>query len=311
MTTLGKTELMITPIGLGIMQWGDVHFPDQNNPETDADIHGVFEATLNAGINFIDTAEMYGGGKSERFLGMYLKERPDNLIVATKFMPFPWRLSKGALKSALQRSLQRIGRDHVDLYQMHWPFPPVPIRSWMEAMADVYADGLVRAVGVSNYSPTQTQMAYDALAKHNIPLASNQVRFNLLDRHVERSGLVDLCRKLGVTIIAYSPLEKGILTGKYTPERPPKGFVSWRYNRAFLIKLAPLFTAIHEIGSAHAGKSPAQVALNWLMCKGIVPIPGARRPVQAQENAGSMGWQLSEAEVDRLDKITIQFGNLL
>ena len=135
---------------------------------------------------------------------------------------------------------------------MHWPFPPVQYQSWMDAMSDVVADGLIRAVGVSNYSPTQTTIAFEALAKLKIPLASNQVRYSLLDRHPERSGLVDLCKKLDITIIAYSPLEKGILTGKYTPDNVPTGFRSWRYNKTYLIKIEPLLNALREIGKAHA-----------------------------------------------------------
>ncbi len=301
---LGKTNLSITPMGLGIMQWGAIKISDQPDGNSDRDIHGAFQAALEAGINFFDTAEMYGSGRSESYLGRYLKEVPNNIVVATKFMPFPWRLSKGELRSALVRSLERLGLDHVDLYQMHWPIPPIRINTWMDEMADVYTEGLIRAVGVSNYFPSQTRTAFEALAKRNIPLASNQVKYNLLHRSPERGGLTDLCRELGVTIIAYSPLERGILTGKYSQDNLPKGRLAWRYNRAFLIKIEPLFAALHEIGKAHGGKSPAQIALNWLMCKGTVPIPGARNQQQAQENSGAMGWQLSAEEVERLDKIS-------
>jgi aryl-alcohol dehydrogenase-like predicted oxidoreductase len=219
-------------------------------------------------------------------------------------MPYPWRLAKGELRLALLRSLKRLGIPHVDLYQMHWPFPPVSIKSWMDAMSDVVADGLVRAIGVSNYSTTQTTIAFEALAKPKIPLASNQVRYSLLERYPERSGLVELCKKLDITIIAYSPLEKGILTGKYTPDNVPTGFRSWRYNKTYLIKTEPLLNALREIGKTHANMTPTQVALNWLMCKGAVPIPGARNMHQAQENAGCLGWQLSGEEVNRLDKIS-------
>jgi aryl-alcohol dehydrogenase-like predicted oxidoreductase len=130
------------------------------------------------------------------------------------------------------------------------------------------------------------------------------VKYSLLDRRPERSGLLDLGKKLGITIIAYSPLEKGILTGKYTPNRLPRGLLSWRYNKTFLLKIEPLMNALHEIGQAHAGLTPAKVALNWLMCKGAVPIPGARNLKQAQENAGGLGWQLSDEEVTRLNRVS-------
>jgi len=301
---LGKTEINISPIGLGLLQWGDIKLPDQPDASVDKNIRETFTVTLDAGINFFDTAEMYGNGRSEIYLGKCLKEISKDVVVATKFMPFPWRLTKGELRSALLRSLKRIGLTHVDLYQMHWPFPPIGIKSWMDAMSDVIADGLIHAVGVSNYSPTQTKIAFEALARHHIPLASNQVKYSLLDRHPERSGLVELCKKLDITIIAYSPLEKGILTGKYTPDNIPSGFRSWRYNKTYLIKIEPLLNTLREIGEAHANMTPTKVALNWLMCKGAVPIPGARNMIQAQENTGSLGWQLSGEDVSKLDKIS-------
>lgn len=301
---LGKTGINISAIGLGIMQWGDIKLADQTGNEINKDIRDVFQVTLDAGINFFDTAEMYGNGRSELNLGKCLKQISNDIVVATKFMPFPWRVKKGELRSALIKSLKRMGLPHVDLYQIHWPFPPVSIKSWMDAMSDVVADGLIRAVGVSNYSTAQTAIAFEALAKHGIPLASNQVKYSLLNRHPEKSGLVDLCKKLEITIIAYSPLEKGMLTGKYMPNNLPTGFRSWRYNKTYLIKIETLLTVLHEIAEVHASMTPAKVALNWLKCKGVVPIPGARNAKQAQENAGGLGWQLSTDEVSRLDKIS-------
>jgi aryl-alcohol dehydrogenase-like predicted oxidoreductase len=301
---LGKTEINISHLGLGTMQWGDIKLHDPPNSIDDKDIRQVFQTTLDAGINFFDTAEIYGNGRSEIHLGKYLKDSSKKVIVATKFMPYPWKLTKNELRSSLVKSLKRLGLERVDLYQIHWPIPPVAIQSWMDAMSDAVADGLICAVGVSNYSPSQTTIAYEALAKHHIPLASNQVKYNLLDRRPEQSGLVDLCKKLDITIIAYSPLEKGILTGKYTPNSLPRGLLSWKYNKTFLLKIEPLLNALNEIGQAHAGLTPAKVALNWLLCKGSVPIPGARNDKQAQENAGGLGWQLNAEEVERLDKIS-------
>lgn len=300
---LGKTELQVSQIGLGIMQWGDVKISDKASP-VNTDILDIYRAAIEGGINFFDSAEMYGNGKSELHLGSCIEALPNDIIIATKFMPFPWRLSKGELRAALTRSLKRLRVTHLDLYQIHWPIPPMPIKSWMDAMSDVVADGLIRAVGVSNYSPAQTRSAYEALSKHGITLASNQVKYNLLHRRPENNGLVDLCRDLGVTIIAYSPIGKGILTGKYSPENLPAGYRAWIYNKNYLIKIGPLFGGIRKIGDAHQGKTSAQVALNWLICKGAVPIPGARTKKQAEENAGSLGWQLSTEEVERLDRIS-------
>ncbi len=301
---LGKTGISISPIGIGIMQWRDVDTGESSSP-VNKDILDIYHTALDGGIFFFDTAEAYGSGTSEIHLGKCLATSPPkNIVIATKFMPYPWRLSKNELRTALRRSLTRLGLSRVDLYQMHWPFPPVPISAWMEVMADAVADGLVSAVGVSNYSPAQTKLAYEVLGKRKIPLASNQVKFSLLDRRPERSGLVELCQKLGITIIAYSPLEKGILTGKYSPEKIPSGYRAWRYNKNYLLKIEPLLETLRQIGEVHGGKTIAQVALSWLTAKGAVPIPGARNPGQAKENCGGLGWKLNGEEVTRLDQVS-------
>jgi aryl-alcohol dehydrogenase-like predicted oxidoreductase len=301
---LGKTGIKITPMGIGIMQWSDLPMPENNDPGVDQKIREIYTTTIAAGINLFDTAEMYGRGRSEIHLGRCLEQIDRQVVVATKFMPFPWRLSKWQFRTALLHSLQRLSLGQVDLYQMHWPFPPVPIKNWMDAMADAFADGLIKAVGVSNYSCAQTRLAFDSLARYKIPLASNQVKYSLLDRRPEQSGLVDLCNELGITIIAYSPLEKGILTAQYSVDNLPSGFRAWRYNKAYLTKIKPLMDVLAEIGKTHSDKTPAQVALNWLICKGAVPIPGARNQKQAVENAGGSGWHLSDEEIARLDNIS-------
>jgi aryl-alcohol dehydrogenase-like predicted oxidoreductase len=301
---LGKTDITISPIGLGIMQWGDIKLSDQPVTEANKDIVDIFNISLDKGINFFDTAEIYGNGRSEIYLGRCLKDVEEKVIIATKFMPFPWRFFKGELKNALTKSLKRLGVSRVDLYQIHWPIPTVSIKTWMDAMADAVADGLIRAVGVSNYSPSQTEIAFNTLSKHGIPLASNQVKFSLLDRHPEYNGLVKLCKKLGITVIAYSPLEKGILSGKYTANNIPSGLRSWRYNKSYLSKIEPLIQTLLDIGKNHGGKTTGQISLNWLAAKGAVPIPGARNLAQAKENAEAMGWQLTTEEVARLDQIS-------
>ncbi|PWB50815.1 MAG: 2,5-didehydrogluconate reductase, partial [Anaerolineales bacterium] len=200
--TLGKTDIWISPIGFGLMQWADYKTNYNESSNGNDVVSQMYHIALQAGINLFDTAEAYGNGRSELLLGDCLRRDPQKIIVATKFMPYPWRLNKRELRSALIRSLSRLGLDHIDLYQMHWPFPPISIPTWMEAMASVVKEGLVRSVGVSNYSVTQTQLAFDTLAKYNIPLASNQVKFNLLDQRPIQSGLVELCSQLGITIIA-------------------------------------------------------------------------------------------------------------
>jgi aryl-alcohol dehydrogenase-like predicted oxidoreductase len=304
---LGKTDIRISRLGLGTWQWGDRMMWGYGKTYTDSDIHDAFDVSLQSGINFFDTAEVYGKGRSEQLLGACLREARQSplrapLVVATKFMPYPWRLRKGVLLSKLRASLVRLGLERVDLYQIHWPLRPVPIEVWANALADAVEAGLTRAVGVSNYNSAQMRRAHSALSKRCISLASNQVEFHLLNRRVEHEGLLKLCRELGVTLIAYSPLAKGLLTGKYTPKAPPPGLRSYLFRRARLGKIQPLIQLLRAIGAAHEGKSPAQVALNWVICKGAVPIPGAKNARQAQENAATLGWRLAEHEISALDE---------
>jgi aryl-alcohol dehydrogenase-like predicted oxidoreductase len=224
------------------------------------------------------------------------------IVVATKFFPYPWRIYKSSLKRALLGSLKRLQIDRVDLYQIHWPLPPVSIETWSSALADVVEEGLTRAVGVSNYNADQMLEARSVLAKRSVLLASNQVEFSLINRRIERNGLLSLCQEMGITCIAYSPLGRGILTGKYSSKNPPTGIRSLRYSSKFLDRVEPLIRLLHEIGREHGGRSPAQVALNWVIGKGAVPIPGAKSLQQAQENAGALEWQLSESEIFVLDQ---------
>jgi len=303
---LGKTELRVTPLGVGTWQWGDNMIWGYGKGYGEADLKASFDATLTGGIIFFDTAEIYGWGKSERFLGKFIRESGQKAVVATKFFPYPWRWRKGALQKALRGSLERLGMAQVDLYQIHWPLPLVAIETWMDALADAVEAGLIGAAGVSNYSVDQMRRAHAALAKRGIPLASNQVQYSLLDRKPDKSGLLAACQELGVTLIAYSPLAKGMLTGKYTPERLPPGVRARQYNRAYLAKIAPLVGMLREIGEQHGGKTSSQIALNWLICKGAVPIPGAKNARQAQENAGALGWRLTADEVAKLDRASEQ-----
>lgn len=302
---LGTTGIQISPLGIGTWAWGDAFFWQYGTDHSDADIETAFQASLAHGVNFFDTAEVYGLGRSERLLGRYARQAGWPVAVASKFFPFPWRLSKTQLRRALRNSLQRLGMDSIALYQLHWPFPPRSIDTWMDGLADAVDAGLVQAVGVSNYNVGQTQRAHAALARRGIPLASNQVEYSLWQRKPETSGLLHVCRQLGVTVIAYSPLAQGLLTGKYTPQNPPPGVRGPRYGRS-LAKIQPLTALLREIGAAHGGKTPAQVALNWTICKGTVPIPGAKNGRQAAANAGALAFHLTPDEVEALSRASAQ-----
>ena len=288
-------------MGLGAWQWGDRVVWQFGHGYTEEDVRQAFQASLSDGIRFVDTAEIYGNGRSERLLGQFLKETDQPVLIATKFLPFPWRFGKNALPRALKGSLARIGVESVDLYQIHWPSPLMSNDTLMEGLAECVKNGLTRTVGVSNFGQSRMLAAYSSLARHNVPLASNQVHYSLLNRTVEKNGTLARSKELGIRLIAYSPIEKGLLSGKYTAEFPPPGSRARNYA-SLLPKIGPVIKLMTEIGQDHGGKSNAQVALNWVICKGALPIPGAKNANQAQENSGGLGWRLTEAEVTRLDE---------
>jgi aryl-alcohol dehydrogenase-like predicted oxidoreductase len=288
-------------IGLGAWAWGDRVFWNYGHGYTDDDIAGAFQASLVAGVNLVDTAEIYGSGRSERLLGRFVRETDQPILVATKFFPIPYRLTQNSVVRALRGSLERLGLERVYLYQIHWPSPVVPLAIYVEGLALAVKAGLTRTVGVSNYDNHQMQRAIDILAKHDVALASNQVEYNLLDRAVEKNGLLERCQELGIRLIAYSPLAMGLLTGKYTPEKPPPG-VRGRKYAAVLAELQTLIGLLREIGKGHGEKTAGQVALNWVICKGALPIPGAKTATQAVQNAGAIGWRLTPDEVRALDE---------
>ncbi len=289
----------VSPLGLGTNHWG-VH------RRADPALQPVFAAALASGINLFDTAEIYGLGGSERTLGQFLGgaltpagQKP---VVTSKYIPLPWRLGRAGLLSALRRSLERLNLSQLDLYLVHMPIPPVQIEPWMNALADARASGLVRAVGVSNFSLEQTRRAHAALAKRGVALACNQVEFSLLKREVEKNGLLALCHELEVTLVAYLPFAAGLLSGKFNPDNPPQGWRRWIISRETLLRSQPVVALMRRIGQAHGEKTPSQVALNWLICKGALPIPGATRVSHIQENAGALGWRLNESEIAELDR---------
>jgi aryl-alcohol dehydrogenase-like predicted oxidoreductase len=294
-------------MGVGAWAWGDRIVWNYGRSHTDEDIRAAFKTSVDLGVRFVDTAEVYGQGLSEQFLGRFLKECEHPVLVATKFMPFPWRLNRNSLLNALKQSLERLQLEAVDLYQIHMPFAPVPIETWMQALAEAVKRGWTRTVGVSNYKQSQMLRSYSALARHGIPLASNQVRYNLMDRAVEKNGMLARCNELGVRLIAYSPLKMGLLTGKYSPENLPPG-VRGQRGAELLTRMQPLLKLLTEIGQDLGGKTPSQVALNWVICKGALPIPGAKNAQQAEQNAGALGWRLTPEQMDGLDEASDQAG---
>ena len=311
--TLGRSNVQVPRLGVGAMVWGDPKGLARLHPAQTAygGSHGIeeerraVEISLAAGVNLFDTAAMYSGGAAESRLGELTRGR--DVMIATKY-PSGFSFRVEDFPKELEATLARLGRPSIDLYQHHYPNARLSIPKLMDLVADAVEAGKVKAVGVSNYSAEQMREAHAALAKHGIPLASNQVEYSLLHRKPEVDGVLDACRELGITLMAYSPLAGGMLTGKYSAQNRPGGFfrrILPQYNRKTLEAIQPVIKLLREIGGRYS-KSPNQVALRWLMENPIVlPIPGAKNGKQAEENAGALSFSLTAQEMDMLSQSTL------
>lgn len=310
--SLGKTGIRITPIGLGMMEFSGggglmgFAFPTISQEEKNATVR----AALQGGINWFDTAELYGKGVSEASLAKALiaaGKSDDEVVVATKWWPL-LRTARNIPRS-IQDRIRYLDGYSISLYMVHQPFSFSSPEAEMDAMADLVAAGKIRAVGVSNFNADGMRRAHQQLQKRGLPLAANQVLYSLLDRSIEANGILDTAKELGVTIIAYTPLASGLLTGKYhkNPELLHKKPFYWRgVLQRGLKKSRPLVQALEEIGARH-NATPAQVALNWVIHihgEIIVTIPGATKVHQAQESAGAQRFKLAEDEIARLDELS-------
>lgn len=312
---LGRTDVVVSRVGVGAMTWGDARGLARFHPAKMAyggaegfnEEKRAFEISLDAGVTLFDTASMYSGGASELRLGELA--RGTRAMIATKFPP-GLRSTTEDMPAALEDSLTRLNRETIDLYQHHFPSDRVDISRLMDLMADAVEAGKIRAVGVSNYSAEQMRVAHMALAERGIPLASNQVEYSLLHRQPETNGVLDACRELGVTLIAYQPLAGGALTGKYVAGQRPRGlrrFMMGYFRGDSQAAIAQVVGLLREIGERY-GMSPAQVAIRWLMeNEYVLPIPGAKNGRQAAANAQSLSFNLTQDEIEMLGRATVRW----
>jgi aryl-alcohol dehydrogenase-like predicted oxidoreductase len=314
---LGKSDIRITPVGLGCWQFSQGQGWNKYWPALpEAEIDGIVAASIDGGINWFDTAEAYGNGASENQLSRVLQKsghRPGEFVVATKWMPFFRRAS--SIVETIGERLDRLAPYPIDLYQIHNPASFSSTAAQMKAMAALVQAGKVRTVGVSNFGAKRMIEAYRGLAEAGLPLVSNQVHYSLLKRKIESNGVMDAARERGITIIAYSPLDQGVLTGRFHDNpallKNISGMRKWRgfYKEKFLEKSRPVIEALKEIGTRHAA-TPAQVALNWLFSihgESVVVIPGATKTAQAVSNAAAMGFTLTADEIDQLERVSRPF----
>lgn len=327
---LGASDLVVPALGVGLASWGEALW-GYGRSYSREDITHAYRACLDAGLNFFDTAGMYARGESERLLGACRRADGRPIVIASKFAPLPMRSCAQDLLKALDNSLERLGVERIDLYQIHMPTSPRTVDAFMDTLAKVVQAGKVRAVGVSNYNASLMRRAHARLARHGIPLASNQVQYSLLYRSPETNGVLDTCRELNVALIAYSPLTYGILSGKYRKGGRPMALIQRvfaelgeridrfgdtkgtvpvlrrllsRPRTAWPEKLEPLFVVLEEVARAHE-KTIAQIALNWLLHQDrcVIPIPGAKNAHQATQNAGAINWRLTEEEYTRISQV--------
>ncbi len=314
---LGRSEMRITPIGLGCWQ-----FSKQKNlagkfwPVLQDDLIGkVVSLSLEGGINWFDTAEVYGNGASELALSKALLaagKKPGDILIATKWWPM-FRFASNIPKT-IEARLKALSPFPIDLYQVHQPWGFSNEISEMDAMADLIDRKFIKNIGVSNFSALKMKNAWETLDKRRMPLASNQVLYNLLDRRIESNGVMDTAKKLGISIIAYSPLAQGLVTGKFHDQPELLKNIGFRkYSSQFkpkgLEKSLPVIILVKELAQKY-NVTPAQVALNWLIHfhgETVVAIPGATKEIHAKENIGAMSFRMSDEDMSRLDKVSSIF----
>ncbi|RMF24191.1 MAG: aldo/keto reductase, partial [Cyanobacteria bacterium J083] len=264
------------------------------------------------GVTLFDTGDSYGtgrlNGRSEKLLGefnrAYQGKNREKICLATKLAPFPWRLTRKSMVKAAIASAQRLGKN-IDLVQMHWStanYFPWQELALLEGLGDLYEQGLVKGVGLSNYGAKRLREVYKRFRERDIPILTLQVQYSLLSTYaVNELGVKDVCDELGIKLIAYSPLALGLLTGKYKEgQNLPPGLRKLLFKQ-ILPGAKPLLNTLEAIAQSRQ-KTMAQVALNWCMAKGTIPIPGAKSLKQARENIGAIGWRLEAGEVIELDK---------
>lgn len=286
----------VSVIGLGCWQFGSSDWgygDDYARHEAGA----IVERALDLGINLVDTAEIYGYGRSERIVGAAIRGRRDDVFLATKL--FPLLPLSPVVEQRARASARRLGVDAIDLYQVHWPNPVVPNGPTMDGMRRVVDTALVRHVGVSNFSLARWEDAERRLGR---PVLSNQVQYSLAQRKPERE-LLPYAQRSGRLVIAYSPLAQGLLSGRYDGTSPPRGWVR-RGNALFLpeniARAGALLGALRDVAARH-GATAAQVALAWVIRRpNVVAIPGASSVAQLESNAAAAELELSDEDDNRL-----------
>jgi pyridoxine 4-dehydrogenase len=331
----------ISSLGCGTWSWGNRLLFDYD-PSQDEGIYEAYREIRAAGVTIFDTADSYGtfelNGQAEKLLGRferrYQEERAESASnmkgnwwefgggrstpappqsvqqVATKLAPYPWRVSRSQIVKAAEASLERLGQDKLCVAQAHWStsnYNPFQEKALWDGLGDIYDNNLCEAIGVSNYGPIQLQKVANYMEEREVPLAVAQIQYSLMT-YKEAKDMNDACDNVNCRLISYSPLCLGLLTGKYTLDNLPRqGNPRRQLFRELLPGSQELLGTLAAVANDY-GKSQTQVAINWAICKGTVPIPGARTIQQARENLASTGWSLGNDAVEELDLVASRVG---
>jgi aryl-alcohol dehydrogenase-like predicted oxidoreductase len=305
--SLGRSGLQVSAVGLGCNNFG-MRIDKEQTAE-------VVARALEAGINFFDTADIYGGTRSEEFLGEALGERRQHVVVATKFSgpvgegPGNRGGSRRHVMQAVENSLRRLNTDYIDLYQYHFPDPNTPIEETLRALDDLVHSGKVRYIGCSNMAGWQVVEAHwTAKTEHLNPFVTAQNEYSLINREIEKE-LVPACRRYGIGILPYFPLASGLLTGKYRRgEAPPEGtrIAAWgpRGERLLTDENFAIIEGLEKF-AAERDRTVLDLAIGWLLSQEAVAsvIAGATRPEQIDQNAAATDFRLSPEELAQIDEI--------
>ncbi len=300
---------MISPgirIGSGTWAWGDRLLWDYGRNYGKEDLSAVFRRYINDGINFFTTSPSFAEGTAERILGEFAAETPSPVIIATKFVPRIWNLRRSDFLESMKGSMQRLRLTKINIFEICPPAGSMTIARLAECTAEALDLGLIEQVGLSDYNAQQIDTFNEALSRFGFSIACLETPYNLLDRSIETNGVLDICKRLNITILAQQPLAMGLLTGKYDGEAPAAGSRRQMMLRYYTPRLDILLRTMNHIGLENNGKNCAQVALNWIMRKGIVPIPGTKTLPQAIENAQTPRWEMTAEQMTLLDTLTGQ-----
>ncbi len=337
-----NTNLTISQLGCGTWSWGNRLLWDYDTSQ-DEEIYNAYRVIRNAGVTVFDTADSYGtlelNGRAEVLLGQFERRYQNELIdaswtatssewwnigtgnskrqnkdlnqqqVATKFAPYPWRITRGSIVQAAKGSLRRLEQEKLAIAQLHWStsnYQPFQEGALWEGICDVYDAGLCDAVGVSNFGPQQLLKVANRIQQRNVPLAVAQVQYSLMTYGVGQY-MNEACDTAGCRLIAYSPLCLGLLTGKYNLDNLPRpGNPRRQLFRELLPGAQELLKTLDAVAQEYE-KTPSQIAINWAICKGTVPIPGCRTILQAQSHvdAASTRFRLNSDAITELDRVAL------